>query len=93
MLERALSRAIDPAAAAHHHQASSKITPDRQVPLSAVKAPTTVIHGDQDPIFPLAHGEAVAAAIPGARLDVVPGMGHIFFSPGLPEEVADLIAV
>ncbi|WIN00535.1 hypothetical protein ACTOB_004248 [Actinoplanes oblitus] len=31
------------------------------------------------------------AAIPGARLHVVPEMGHVRYSPGLPEEVADLI--
>jgi len=45
----------------------------------------------QDPVCPLGHGEALAAAIPGAVLHVVPGMGHVMTSPGLPEEVADLI--
>ena len=35
--------------------------------------------------------EALTAAIPGAVLHVVPGMGHVMTSPGLPEEVADLI--
>ncbi|WP_430785327.1 alpha/beta fold hydrolase [Actinoplanes sp. G11-F43] len=49
------------------------------------------MHGDQDPVFPLDHGQALAAAIPGARLTVVPGMGHNFFSPGLPERIAGLI--
>ncbi|TCC46980.1 alpha/beta fold hydrolase [Kribbella pittospori] len=91
MLELALSRAIDPAAAAHHDLAGQTFAPDRLAPLSSITAPTTIVHGDQDPVFPLGHGEALAAAIPGARLHVVPGMGHIFFSPGLPEEVADLI--
>jgi pimeloyl-ACP methyl ester carboxylesterase len=93
LLELAWSRAIDPAAATHHDRAAGEITVDRRVPLSAVKSPTTVVHGDQDPIFPLGHGEALAAAIPGADLRVVPGMGHHFFSPGLPEVVADLIAL
>ncbi|MGQ7296420.1 alpha/beta fold hydrolase [Quadrisphaera sp. KR29] len=60
-------------------------------PLSTITAPTTVVHGDQDPIYPLGHGEALTAAIPGADLWVVPGMGHVLTSPGLPEEVADLI--
>jgi pimeloyl-ACP methyl ester carboxylesterase len=93
LLELAWSRAIDPSAARHHDQASREITADRRVPLSAITAPTTVIHGDQDQIFPLPHGEAVAAAIPGADLRVVPGMGHHLFAPGLPVEVADLIAL
>jgi pimeloyl-ACP methyl ester carboxylesterase len=91
MLELALSRATDPAAAANHNRAGQMLTPDLLALLSSITAPTTIVHGDQDPVFPLGHGEALAAAIPGARLHVVPGMGHIFFSPGLPEEVADLI--
>lgn len=39
------------------------------------------------------HGEALAAAIPDARLHIVGGMGHVYFAPGLPEELADLIAL
>jgi pimeloyl-ACP methyl ester carboxylesterase len=34
------------------------------------------VHGTADPMFPLGHGEALAEAIPGARLLVVEGMGH-----------------
>jgi pimeloyl-ACP methyl ester carboxylesterase len=41
-----------------------------------ITTPTLVIHGSADPLFPLPHGEALAEAIPGARLVVVPGMGH-----------------
>ena len=37
-------------------------------------------------------GEALAAEIPHAHYEVVRGMGHVFFSPGLPERLADLIA-
>jgi pimeloyl-ACP methyl ester carboxylesterase len=91
MLERALSRATDPAAAANHGRAVWLEDPDLLAPLSSITAPTSVVHGDQDPIYPLAHGEALAAAIPGAVLHVVPGMGHVLTSPGLPEEVADRI--
>src|SRR4051794_33516973 len=91
MLELAWSRATDPAAAANHNRLAQLYTPDLSVPLSSITAPTTIVHGDQDPVFPLAHGAALAAAIPGARLHVVSGMGHTFFSPGLHEEIADLI--
>lgn len=58
---------------------------------SAITAPTLVLAATADPIFPPGHAEALAAAIPGARLAEVPGMGHTFLSPGLPEHVADLI--
>lgn len=91
MLELALSRATDPAAAANHRRAVWREDHSLLAPLSSITAPTTVIHGDQDPLYPVAHGEALAAAIPGAELRVVPGMGHVMTSPGLPEEVADLI--
>jgi pimeloyl-ACP methyl ester carboxylesterase len=45
-------------------------------PLSSIAAPTLVIHGSADPMFPLAHGEALAAEIPGARLLMLDGAGH-----------------
>jgi pimeloyl-ACP methyl ester carboxylesterase len=38
--------------------------------------PTLVIHDDRDPLVPLACGQATAAAVPGARLLVLPGMVH-----------------
>lgn len=49
------------------------------------------MHGDQDPVLTLAHGAALAAAIPHAELRLVPGMGHVYCSPGLPELLADLV--
>jgi SAM-dependent methyltransferase len=44
--------------------------------LDEITAPTTVIHGDEDPLFPLAHGQALADAIPGAKLVTLPQVGH-----------------
>jgi len=73
-LELALSRATDPAAAANHSRAVWMDDPDLHDPLSSITAPTTIVHGDQDPVYPLGHGQALAAAIPGAVLHVVPGM-------------------
>jgi pimeloyl-ACP methyl ester carboxylesterase len=93
MLQRCWARATDPSAAAHHGLIGRKKGPDLLTPLSTISAPTRIVHGDQDPLFTLAHGEALAAAIPGADLHVVPGMGHVYFSPGIPEELADLISV
>ncbi len=45
-------------------------------PLSSITAPTLVIHGAADPMFPLEHGEVLAADIPGARLLKLKGAGH-----------------
>jgi len=43
---------------------------------SAISASTLVLHGSNDPILPLDHGEDIAARIPGARLQVLHGAGH-----------------
>lgn len=43
---------------------------------SLITAPTLVIHSDTDPLFPPAHGEALARMIPDATLLRVDGMGH-----------------
>ena len=44
--------------------------------LGEIRAPTVVVHGTADPMFPLEHGRALAAAIPGARLLALDGFGH-----------------
>lgn len=41
-----------------------------------ITQPTLVVHGSDDPMLPLPHGQALAAEIPDATLLVVDGMGH-----------------
>jgi len=50
---------------------------DRTSKLGDLKVPTLIIHGDADPLVPLAGGKATADAIPGAELMVIEGMGHV----------------
>jgi pimeloyl-ACP methyl ester carboxylesterase len=40
--------------------------------------PALVLAGDDDPIVPLVNARILAARIPGAKLHVVPGGGHLF---------------
>lgn len=84
-------RAGDYAAAVNHDLASRQMTDDRLVPLSSITAPTLVVHGTADPLRPLPHGRALAGLIPNSRLLTVPGMGHAFFSPGLPRRIGDIV--
>ncbi|WP_433384256.1 alpha/beta fold hydrolase [Actinoplanes sp. CA-142083] len=51
-------------------------SPDRTAALREVTAPTLVIHGAEDPLITVSGGEATAAAVPGASLEVIAGMGH-----------------
>jgi len=45
--------------------------------LGAVRAPTLVIAGADDPATPPVHAEAISDAIPGAKLVVLPGTSHL----------------
>jgi pimeloyl-ACP methyl ester carboxylesterase len=49
---------------------------DRTQALGAIRVPTLVVHGEEDQIIGISGGEATAAAIGGARLLRVPGLGH-----------------
>ncbi len=60
-------------------------------PLSSIAVPTLVIHGSADPMFPPAHGEALAEEIPGASLLLLEGAGH-GVDPADWQAIADAIA-
>jgi pimeloyl-ACP methyl ester carboxylesterase len=44
--------------------------------LGDIEVPTLVVHGERDPVFPLAHGQALRNGIPGADLLVMEKAGH-----------------
>ena len=58
------------------HGLAVERSPSRRERLGSVSVPTLVLHGSEDPILPLEHGRATAAAIPGARLVIAEGFGH-----------------
>ena len=72
---RAFDRAYDPDGVVRQ-MAAVAASGDRRAALASVRTPALVIHGERDPLIPAAAGEATAAAIPGARLEILPGMGH-----------------
>src|SRR4051812_15354365 len=61
---------------------------DRTEALRSLDVPTLVVHGEDDPLIPLPGGLATAAAIPGAELWVIPGMGHDLPRPLWPDLIA-----
>lgn len=63
---------------------------DRTAELSCVQCPTLVIHGDRDLMVATNGGYATASAISGARMVVLPGMGHDI-PPGLVNILINLI--
>jgi pimeloyl-ACP methyl ester carboxylesterase len=66
---------------------------DRTEQLRSVEVPTLVVHGEDDPLVPLAAGQATAAAIPGSELWVIPGMGHDLPRPLWPDLIARIGAI
>jgi pimeloyl-ACP methyl ester carboxylesterase len=92
-VEAMLDRSHDPAAAGNHWLVVGG-GDGPPVDVHRIAVPTLVVHGAQDPMFPLPHAEALAAAVPGARLLVVDGMGHQVPPPAAwPEVVAAMLAL
>ena len=46
--------------------------------LGAIRAPTLVVHGEEDRMVPAANARILANAIPGARTELWPGAGHLY---------------
>ncbi|WP_028925298.1 alpha/beta fold hydrolase [Pseudonocardia acaciae] len=82
---RAFDRSPNLAAAANHWMVGGG-EPVRPR-LGEITAPTLVMHGTEDPLFPYGHGEALAREIPDAKLVPLPGVGHQMPPP----EVWDIV--
>ena len=89
-IERDFARSFYPVGAARQF-AAIMADGDRRELLKSVTAPTLVIHGEADPLVPVEGGKDTAASIAGAKLNLIPGMGHDL-PVELVDEVADAIA-
>jgi pimeloyl-ACP methyl ester carboxylesterase len=78
-IRRAAARGYDRAyypAGVGRQLAAALAAVDRTEALRSLRVPTVVVHGDADKIVGVDGGEATAAAVPGARLHRIPGLGH-----------------
>jgi pimeloyl-ACP methyl ester carboxylesterase len=55
--------------------------------LKQLQIKSLIIHGSDDPAFPLEHGKYLADCIPYSRIEIIERLGH-----GLPDEFGDKIA-
>jgi pimeloyl-ACP methyl ester carboxylesterase len=74
LLSRVYDRTVNMASAMNNFMAEGDREPRKD--LATVTAPTLVLHGTEDPMFPYEHGRAMAKAIPGARLVPLERTGH-----------------
>jgi 3-oxoadipate enol-lactonase len=72
---RAMIAAIDPEGYAGCCEAIAGM--DLRAGLPGITAPTLVVAGRQDPSIPPEHGEAIAVAIPGARIEILDPGAHL----------------
>jgi pimeloyl-ACP methyl ester carboxylesterase len=72
-------------------QVQAILAHDTSARLAQIVAPTLVVHGSEDQLLPVTNGELIAGRIPGARLELLEGVGHLFFWEQ-PERAAQLIA-
>ena len=89
MIAIAYDRSHNMASANNHFMVGGS---EQERPIGSISAPTLVIHGTDDPLFPLPHGEALAREIPEAKLLVLPGLGHEFPPSAWDEVLPELIA-
>ncbi len=63
---------------------------DTSARLPDLRIPTLVLHGTRDPVLPPSNGELIARLVPGARLELLQGAGHLFWHEQ-PARVAGLV--
>jgi pimeloyl-ACP methyl ester carboxylesterase len=64
----------------------------RREALGSVRVPMLVIHGEADPLIPLACGIDTAKSVPGSTLVIVKGMGHALSIPFWPQIIEAIAA-
>lgn len=74
IMQTTVARTPDPQAMENHFDLD--FTAPGPAVITDIVAPTLVVHGDEDPVFPLAHGQALAEGIPGAELMIIGALGH-----------------
>lgn len=82
----AADMAVTDPGAAERQLAAAIATGDRRRLLADVDLPALIIHGSDDPWFPVLHAESTATAL-NAKVEIIDGMGHI-----IADSVAEIVA-
>jgi 3-oxoadipate enol-lactonase len=85
LMKQARQETNEDAAALLKLMRATKLRGDFREELKKIKAPTLVIHGEKDLLFPLHMGKTVAENIPGAKFEVISGAGHTLNLEAVPQ--------
>jgi pimeloyl-ACP methyl ester carboxylesterase len=64
---------------------------DRSAEIAQLRVPTLVIWGDRDPLVPVAYAHRFAEDIPGAKLRIYEGLGHVPMEEDGPRTATDVV--
>ena len=73
------------------HMAAVGSSPNRFKKLKEVSIPTLIIHGTEDPLIPVDHGEAIANQIKNSEKLIIEGMGHNFPTLVIPAIIEEMV--
>ena len=73
------------------HMAAVGASPNRFSKLKEVSIPTLIIHGTEDPLIPVDHGEAIANQIKNSEKLIIEGMGHNFPTSVIPVIIEKMV--
>jgi pimeloyl-ACP methyl ester carboxylesterase len=71
-------------------QMQACVAHDTNVRLAQLEMPTQVLHGTEDELLPVENGRLIASLIPNSHLEILDGVGHMFFWEQ-PESSAELV--
>jgi 3-oxoadipate enol-lactonase len=71
-------------------QMQACVVHDTSARLPELELPTLVVHGTDDDMLPVENGRQIASLIPGARLEILEGVGHMFWIEA-PQRSAELV--
>ena len=63
---------------------------DTNARLAGLEMPTLIVHGTEDQLLPVANARLIGSRIPGSELEILDGVGHLFFWER-PERSAELV--
>jgi pimeloyl-ACP methyl ester carboxylesterase len=89
-VQRDLERTANPATLVNHTLLGGE-EDDPPRSSSEIDVPFAVVHGSADPLFPPAHGAALADAVPGASFVTLEGGGHVLVEGDWDEVIAVIL--